>query len=384
MSKNSKSLPRLTLCMIVKNEIQNLPRCLESVKPYVEEMIVVDTGSQDGTPEVALQYGAKVKYFEWCDDFAAARNYAISQVSGDWILVLDADEKLVVESEDFLHQINSQPEFIAYSIPLTEANDPSKTPAYLTRLLRNLPNLKYIGRFHEQPTYQNHCNGIDQIGYLENVRLLHYGYGREQLQKKNISRNIPLLERTRQEEGLSLMLLSCLAGMYADTQQLEKAEECFAEVFERLLPNLIDGNPPKEFTYVPDRLFVLAAQSLQQKDYETARLICQRGLEWCPNYPPLNYLAGATVRALGFPLGAIAYFENCIRLGREGNYYKGEAFELSYMTTYPAYDIGCVYIELERPGEALAAFELALSFDANLKAAQKKADLIRQYLATQA
>ncbi len=98
----------------------------------------------------------------------------------------------------------------------------------------------------------------------------------------------------------------------------------------------------------------------------------------------MNYLAGATIRALGFPLGAVAYFENCIRLGREGNYYKGEPFEQSYITTYPAYDLGCLYIDLERPQEALAAFELALSFDANFTAAQEKVNLIRQYLAIQA
>jgi tetratricopeptide (TPR) repeat protein len=98
----------------------------------------------------------------------------------------------------------------------------------------------------------------------------------------------------------------------------------------------------------------------------------------------LNYLAGATIRVLGFPLGAVAYFENCIRLGREDDYYKGEPFERSYITTYPAYDLGCVYIDLKCPQEALAAFELALSFDANFIAAQEKANIIRQDLANQA
>jgi glycosyltransferase involved in cell wall biosynthesis len=372
--------------MIVKNEIQLLPRCLDSVKPYVEEIIIVDTGSEDGTPELAAQYGAKVSYFQWCDDFAAARNYSISQASGDWILVLDADEELIVESEDFLAQINSRSDIVAYSIVLTEANDCSSTAAYLSRLFRNLPELNYVSRFHEQLKYQNRCIRHSQNygGCLESLKILHYGYGKEKLLQKNTNRNIPLLERVRQEEGLNLRLLSCLAGMYADTQQLEKAQECSAELFERLLPNLIEGKPPDEFAFVLDMLHVLGEQALREKDYETVRLICQRGMEWCSNYPPLNYLAGVTLRALGFPLGAVAYFENCISLGREGNYYKGEPFELSYMTTYPAYDLGCIYMELERSQEALAAFELALSFDANFTAAQEKADIIRQYLATQA
>ena len=374
----------LSLCMIVKNERNNLPRCLASIKPYVDEMIIVDTGSEDGTPEIAAEFEAKVRYFEWCDDFAAARNYAISQASGDWILMPDADEEMIIESENFLEQLTLQPDVLAYSIALTEANDQSLTPAYLIRLLRNVPDIQYIGCFHEQPTYQNQYISGNQIGYLKGIRILHYGYGKEQILQKNSSRNIPILERIRQKEGLSLMLLYCLAGMYVDTQQTEKAQECYAEAFDKLLPNLLDGTPPNELSFVPSLIFTLGTQSIQQGDYETARLLCQRGLEWCPNYPPLNYLAGATIRALGFPLGAVAYFENCIRLGREGNYYKGEPFEQSYMTTYPAYDLGCLYIDMERLQEALAAFELALSFDANFTAAQEKVNLIRQYLAIQA
>ena len=370
----------LSLCMIVKNERHNLPRCLASIKPYVDEMIVVDTGSEDDTPEIAAKHGAKVRYFQWCDDFAAARNYAISQASGDWILMPDADEELVVDLEDFLATINSQPEVIAYKIALSEANDPSRTPAYLIRLLRNRPDLKYTGRFHEQLRYQNQYLSSNQIGYLESAKIWHYGYTQEQILQKNITRNIPILERARQNEGLSLMLLYTLAGMYANTQQAEKAQECYGEALDRLLPNLIDGTAPNEFSFVPSLIFTLGVQSLQQEDYETARLLCQRGLEWCSNYPPLNYLAGATIRALGFSLGAVAYFENCIRLGREGNYYKGEPFEVSYITTYPAYDLGCVYLEMRRMQEALAAFDLALSFDANFTAAQEKIDEIREDL----
>jgi glycosyltransferase involved in cell wall biosynthesis len=382
------SKPLLSLCVIVKNEIKNLPRCLDSVKSYVDEMIIVDTGSKDGTPDIAAKYGAKISYFKWCDDFAAARNYTVSQASGDWILMLDADEELVVNCENFLEEIIAQPQIIAYKLAYSEVTDQSNlsksTPLYRTSLFRNLSNFRYVGRFHEYLTYHNKDSSGNYSRHLKSLSILHYGFSKKQLQQKNLSRNIPILERIRQEEGLSLRLLSCLAGMYADTQQPEKAQECSAELFERLVPNLIEGNPPDEFAFVLDMLHVLGEQALREKDYETVRLICQRGLEWCPNYPPLNYLAGVTLRALGFLVGAAGYLKNCIRLGQEGSYYKGEPFALDYMTTYPAYDLGCIYIELERPQEALAAFELALAFDADLTAAQEKADIIRQYLATQA
>ncbi len=131
-------------------------------------------------------------------------------------------------------------------------------------------------------------------------------------------------------------------------------------------------------------IYALGVQSLLQKDYETASLLARRGIEWCPNSPELNYLAGATLRALGFLVGAVAYFEKCIQLGREGNYYKGEPILLAFMTTYPAYDLGCIYLDMKRPNEALAAFELALSFDPNFTEAQEKINTIRQITATQA
>ena len=84
----------LTFCIIVKNEEKNLPRCLASVKNVVDEIVVLDTGSTDRTPEIAQEFGAKVHYFEWCNDFAAARNVSLKYVTGDWVLVLDADEYL--------------------------------------------------------------------------------------------------------------------------------------------------------------------------------------------------------------------------------------------------------------------------------------------------
>jgi glycosyltransferase involved in cell wall biosynthesis len=86
----------LSLCMIVKNEEQHLTRCLLSVKPAVDEMIVVDTGSTDSTKDIARAFGAKVFDFPWTNDFSEARNFSLSKAFGDWILVLDADEVISV------------------------------------------------------------------------------------------------------------------------------------------------------------------------------------------------------------------------------------------------------------------------------------------------
>ncbi|HYF75279.1 MAG TPA: glycosyltransferase family 2 protein, partial [Candidatus Nitrosocosmicus sp.] len=84
----------VSLCMIVKNEEKFLENCLKSVKDFVDEMIVVDTGSADRTVEIAKSHNARVFYFEWINDFAAARNYALDQATGEYVLVMDADEYL--------------------------------------------------------------------------------------------------------------------------------------------------------------------------------------------------------------------------------------------------------------------------------------------------
>ena len=92
-------MSKISLCMIVKNEEAYLEECLTSVKDLVSEIIIVDTGSTDKTKEIAKKFGAKIIDFTWIDDFAAARNASIKQATGDWILVLDADE--VIAKKDF-------------------------------------------------------------------------------------------------------------------------------------------------------------------------------------------------------------------------------------------------------------------------------------------
>jgi len=84
----------LSLAMIVKNEEETLAHCLESVKPIVDEMVIVDTGSTDKTVEIAKGFGASVHHFQWCDDFAAARNESLKHCSGEWVLIIDADEAI--------------------------------------------------------------------------------------------------------------------------------------------------------------------------------------------------------------------------------------------------------------------------------------------------
>ncbi len=97
--------PLISLCMIVKDEEANLPACLITVADLVDEIIVVDTGSADRTRECAEHFGARVVDFPWVDDFSAARNESLRHATGEWILWLDADDRIDVPNRDRLRAL---------------------------------------------------------------------------------------------------------------------------------------------------------------------------------------------------------------------------------------------------------------------------------------
>lgn len=96
MEKSNRCL--ISVAMITKNEEHNLDRALGSIKPYVDEIIVVDTGSTDKSVEIARKYTDKIYFYEWHDDFSAARNYSLQFPTCEWVLIYDADEEV---REDF-------------------------------------------------------------------------------------------------------------------------------------------------------------------------------------------------------------------------------------------------------------------------------------------
>ena len=136
--------PRLSVCMIVRNEEKLLPRCLTSVHDVADELIIMDTGSEDNTMSIARSFGANVYEFEWCDDFSAARNEAIKYATGEWILQIDADEELLPESAKLLKQRAKNPWSLVYMICID--NGPTYADRFFksARLFRNHPKILYF------------------------------------------------------------------------------------------------------------------------------------------------------------------------------------------------------------------------------------------------
>ncbi len=159
----------LSLCMIAKDEEASLKDCLNSARPFVDEIIFVDTGSKDSTKEIAKQFDAKVFDFEWVDDFSKARNFSLSKAKSDWILVLDADEIILPEDFKSIKRLISEGEADAYSLrQLNYTNNSSefgfiklkeRKPEYkdfqglvscnVLRLFRNTKKIYFANPVHE-------------------------------------------------------------------------------------------------------------------------------------------------------------------------------------------------------------------------------------------
>ena len=162
--------------MIVKNEEKYIKECLESVKDIADEIVIVDTGSTDKTINIAESFGAKIFHFEWINDFASARNFALENSTGDWILYLDADERLSLNSKKEIKKLTLIKGKEAYYCRINNINNitnRSSVMAYV-RLFPNDKNVRFEGAIHEQIEnsllrnnyrIKNSKIEIDHIGY---------------------------------------------------------------------------------------------------------------------------------------------------------------------------------------------------------------------------
>lgn len=253
IQKTSKSKGTLSLCMIVKNEEEHLARCLFSVEPMVDEIIVVDTGSTDRTVDIARAFGAQVYDFAWTNNFAEARNFSLSKAAGNWILVLDADEVISRIDHGALIDIVKRKthKLRAYSLVTRNyvmdigtkgwvandgryAEDETGTgwhPSIKVRLFTNHMGIKFVGHVHE--LLEHSLTSLDIRIKECTVPIHHYGQLNTQ---KNIDKGKEylLLGKVKlEEEGNQLQSLIELARQAGGLGEHEYALELWREVIDR-------------------------------------------------------------------------------------------------------------------------------------------------------
>ena len=252
--------PRLSICLIVKNEEHFLAQCLQSVRALAAQIIVVDTGSTDRTVEIAREFGAEIHSFTWCDDFAAARNAALEHATGDWILMLDADEELPATQHPRLLADLKRAATIAYRLPLINVGDEDEGRSFVPRLFRNLPGACFKGRIHEQ-VFTSLLDRAENWGLktaFGSAEILHHGYSQQLVQDRNkIARNLKLLRAAVAEDPTDANLVMNLGLELVRSDDLPGGIEKYREAFR-----LMSAQPPHKL--VPELREVLLTQFTSQ------------------------------------------------------------------------------------------------------------------------
>lgn len=368
----------ITLAMIVRNEAPRLPACLASAAGAVDEIVVVDTGSTDATADVARRHGARVVAWAWQDDFAAARNEALRHAGGDWVLVLDADERLAPGAAPRVRALAAAAGAEGYDCEIVSALPAGQPAASIShrycRLFRRLPGVRFEGRIHEQVAPSILAAGGRIV--RGDVRILHDGYAEPG--RARSERNLALLRRALAERpGDAFTLLNLGLALHGDGRWAEAAD-----AFERALDS--DAAP-----LAPDLRAVawmkLAEARLAERRWDAAADAAERALGLAPDLALARYvlgrarfeqgaldaaerlfdgLAGAPADALGVTLHArlVAVARALVRLRRRR---WQDAAELlgpvadEDPTGEAVFHLGNAYLGLGRLAAAAAAYRTA-------------------------
>jgi GT2 family glycosyltransferase/tetratricopeptide (TPR) repeat protein len=231
--------PRVSLCLIVKDEEANLPDCLGSAADLVDEVIVVDTGSSDLTREVAARFGARVVDFPWVDSFAAARNESLDHATGEWIFWLDADDRLDEVNRRKLRALFDSlcVDNAAYAMKCLCLPDPAAGATTLVdhiRLFRNDPRVRWQYRVHEQILPAVRRTG-GEVCWTE-VVIRHTGYQNADVRCRKRHRDLRLLRLDLAEHPDDPFILFNLGSVLIELGQTVEAVAALRQSLERSQP----------------------------------------------------------------------------------------------------------------------------------------------------
>lgn len=354
-------MSKLSLCMIVKNEEANLPKCLESVKDVVDEMIVMDTGSIDRTVEIAQKFGAKVSSFAWCDNFSTARNAALKYVTGDWILVLDADEmlepKIIPQICEMMKNENTlMINFIRHEIGATQS-----PYSLVSRLFRSHPKLYFTRPYHsliddsaeklikEEPQWKV----ID----LSAIGILHSGYQPEFIKSLDkYERARKAMEGFWQQHPHDPYVCSKLGALYLQIGQTEKGLKLLKQ---GLKTNTADIHVLYELHYSLGNAYA-KQQKIEQAVKHYQKAIAQ---------PILAQLKLGAYNNLGGLLQAVGDLQNT-KKAYEFTIKIDPSFAIGY------YNLGMLLKEMGNLPEAIKAYQKAIQINSEYAAAYQNLGVV--------
>jgi tetratricopeptide (TPR) repeat protein len=321
----------LSLCMIVRDEQEMLPRCLDAVAAAVDEIVVVDTGSTDATIEIARSFGARVIERAWTGSFAEARNASFDAARGDWLLYLDADEVLAREDAPLLRALTGHTWREAFY--LSETNYTGELDGGTTvthdalRIFRNRPQYRFEGRLHEQIAHRLPAYLPERIA-ATNIRVEHYGYlGVLRGARAKSRRNIELLRLEQAEVPNDPFVYYNLGSEYAADGDATAALAQFERAWE-----LLEASGERDSYRFTPALISRTVKALRAcARHRDAIARAQDGLDRHPDFTDLVLEQALAHGALGHDEQAIVLCERCIEMGPAPRRYTAAAGAGSYL-----------------------------------------------------
>ena len=354
-------MTKLSLCMIVKNEQATLSKCLESVQDVVDEMVILDTGSTDQTIEIAQKFGATVANYEWGDDFAEARNEALKYVTGDWVLVLDADEVLNKKVAPQLKEAIEKEENLVVNLVRHEIGSSQSPYSLVSRLFRKHPEVSFSRPYHaiiddsvsELLKKESHWKIVD----LPAVTVFHYGYTQEaiaSLDKANRAQTA--MENFIKKHPNDPYTCSKLGALYA---QIGKEKQAIKLFKQGLKSNKADIHVLYELHYHLANLYS------KQQEQEKAIKHYQKAIEQ-EIMPPLKLGSynnlGVVLQSRGDYKNAVQAYETTLKI------------DPSFITGY--YNFAMTLSAMGRLADAVAIYEKLISLSPNYAAAYQNLGVV--------
>jgi glycosyltransferase involved in cell wall biosynthesis len=359
MSEIKKS-NRISVCIIAKNEEKMLADCLQSVRDIADEIILVDTGSTDETVAIATKYGCRVFYHKWNNNFSEARNYAIDQAKYEFILSIDADERLENPKQLELELANSNLEAGGWLVEvISHAKRADGTDdvyrSNLLRLFRNHPAIRFKGIIHEQVV-----NSILASGYkLRNtvIRFIHLGYSHntESMTKKQL-RNLELLNTALEKNPKDAYDLYQRAKTYLALGDLEGAERDISQSLLYAEPN---------GTVKPQALNFGAVISFRQKNFEKAIQRAKESLELIRVQSFANFILGDTYFEIGNNQEALRHYKAMLLAKNNQDIASKLAGDYNLPDQHLFFRLGRSAVALKNYEEAKIFFDAGLAIDQN-------------------
>ncbi|MFZ2447311.1 MAG: glycosyltransferase [Syntrophobacteraceae bacterium] len=293
---------RLSVCMIVKNEAANLSDALESVTSFADEIVVVDTGSSDATKEIASRFTPKLFDFKWVDDFAAARNYAMSKATGSYHLWLDADDRIAPEDQGNINSLKSHFDGrkAFYFVLRNHQIDSPPSSCLQLRCTPLIPNVRFESRIHEQIFPSAVRAGLELV--TTDIVVRHHGYMTEDARMAKARRNLAILERERAEGGDHGGLYFFLAMTHAPLGDKEEAIRCMDAAIERFEKENYNHH------LIPEGYLFLARVSFELEDHDKCLRYLARVKSVSNGSPLHNFNAGILYQRIGRHTEAIDAF----------------------------------------------------------------------------